>query len=192
LVGQGGGIELSFATGKVSIGDGGYAGGLVGFAGGKMYYTYATGKVVAGDNSKAGGLVGENVNGDIRYSYAIGAVKAGANATAGSLVGNQESRLLSYSYGVGAISTGRHSTVGGLVGIDNQRRDIFRTYWDLDTTGIANPAQGAGSPASDYGITGLTTAQFQSGLPKGFDKSIWAEDPSVNNGFPYLRALKPH
>jgi hypothetical protein len=190
LVGQGGGIEHSFATGKVSIGDGGYAGGLVGYAGGKIYYNYATGKVVAGDNSKAGGLVGEN-GGDIRYSYAIGAVKAGTNSNVGSLVGNQTGQLLSYSYGIGAVTAKRGSTIGGLVGIDNQRRDIFRTYWDLDATGISDPAQGAGSPANDYGIDGLTTAQFQSGLPKGFDKSIWAEDANVNNGFPYLRSLKP-
>jgi hypothetical protein len=36
------------------------------------------------------------------------------------------------------------------------------------------------------GITGLTTAQFQSGLPTGFDPKIWAENPNINNGLPYL------
>jgi hypothetical protein len=193
LVGQdGGNIQLSFATGRVFAGDGGYAGGLIGYAGGqKIYYNYATGKVVAGDNSSAGGLVGENTGGDIRYGYATGTVKAGADANVGSLVGNQTGQLLSYSYGIGAVTAKGGSTIGGLVGIDYQRKDIFRTYWDLDTTGISNPAQGAGSPANDYGIEGLTTTQFQSGLPKGFDKSVWAEDPSVNSGFPYLRSLKP-
>ncbi|MEI9932852.1 MAG: hypothetical protein WDM89_20525 [Rhizomicrobium sp.] len=59
-------------------------------------------------------------------------------------------------------------------------------YWDLDTSGISNPAQGAGNQASDPGITGLTTAQFQSGLPAGFDPGIWKQNAKLNNGYPYL------
>jgi hypothetical protein len=42
---------------------------------------------------------------------------------------------------------------------------------------------GSGSGA---GITGETTAQLQAGLPAGFDPTIWAESPSINNGLPYL------
>jgi hypothetical protein len=37
--------------------------------------------------------------------------------------------------------------------------------------------------------TGLTTVAFQSGLPSGFDPSIWGSDPGINDGFPYLKAL---
>jgi hypothetical protein len=44
---------------------------------------------------------------------------------------------------------------------------------------------------NDPGITGLTTAQFTSGLPAGFDKSIWREKANVNNGYPYLIDLPP-
>ena len=36
------------------------------------------------------------------------------------------------------------------------------------------------------GVTGLTSKQLRSGLPDGFDPSIWAEDKKINNGFPYL------
>jgi hypothetical protein len=28
-------------------------------------------------------------------------------------------------------------------------------------------------------------------LPEGFDPTIWAENPSINNGFPYLIANPP-
>jgi len=41
------------------------------------------------------------------------------------------------------------------------------------------------------GITGLTTQQLQSGLPTGFDPKIWAENPNINNGLPYLIANPP-
>jgi hypothetical protein len=41
------------------------------------------------------------------------------------------------------------------------------------------------------GITGLTTAQFESALPSGFDPAIWGEKPNINNGYPYLLANAP-
>lgn len=40
-------------------------------------------------------------------------------------------------------------------------------------------------------MTGLTTTQFTSGLPKGFNRKTWAEKPGVNNGYPYLIANPP-
>ena len=41
------------------------------------------------------------------------------------------------------------------------------------------------------GAVGLTTEQFQSGLPAGFDPNVWAEDSGINGGFPYLITLPP-
>ena len=40
-------------------------------------------------------------------------------------------------------------------------------------------------------VTGVTTKQLQKKLPAGFDKKIWAENPTINNGFPYLIANPP-
>jgi hypothetical protein len=37
----------------------------------------------------------------------------------------------------------------------------------------------------------LTSKQLKSGLPAGFDPTIWAEDPKINKGFPYLIANPP-
>jgi hypothetical protein len=78
---------------------------------------------------------------------------------------------------------------GGLVGTDlSSAGALSSTYWDLEK-GVSSPDQGAGNIKDDPGISGLTTEQFQSGLPKGFDPKVWAQDPNVNSGFPYLRAL---
>jgi hypothetical protein len=64
-------------------------------------------------------------------------------------------------------------------------------YWDFDTSGITDPSQGAGTPPNDPGITGLTSQELQSGLPAGFRAKIWAQNKSINNGFPYLVANPP-
>jgi hypothetical protein len=61
----------------------------------------------------------------------------------------------------------------------------------MTTSGITNPSQGAGNVSNQPHITGLTTAQFQAGLPTGFDPTTWGEDPSINGGLPYLLALPP-
>jgi hypothetical protein len=61
----------------------------------------------------------------------------------------------------------------------------------LDTSGISDPSRGAGDPANDPGITGLTDAQLKTGFPDGFDPKIWGQSPSINNGYPYLLANPP-
>jgi hypothetical protein len=64
-------------------------------------------------------------------------------------------------------------------------------YWDTTTSGITNPDQGAGNVDDDPGLSALTTQQLQAGLPAGFDPAIWAENPKINNGLPYLMANPP-
>jgi hypothetical protein len=83
-------------------------------------------------------------------------------------------------YSTGLVSGGSGSTVGGFIGVNNSF--AASDYWDTTTSGT-NTGVGLGNAA---GITGLTTEQFQSGLPAGFSSSIWAEDANINNGFPYL------
>jgi len=100
--------------------------------------------------------------------------------------------MISTSYSIGKVTGGAGSDVGGLIGDDvAPAGSPDDTDWDTDTSGITNPSQGAGNIANDRGITGLTTAQFQSGLPAGFEPSIWGEKSNIDDGFPYLLANLP-
>jgi hypothetical protein len=140
----------------------------------------------------AGGLVGYNASGTIANSYARGAVigEYVQNVpNSGGLIGYGEGAITS-SYSTGSV-TGPGWT-GGFIGSDECAcGDIAFGYWDTDMSGITNLSQGAGNIANDPGITGLSTAQLQSGLPAGFDPIIWGQNPNINGGLPYLLANPP-
>jgi hypothetical protein len=85
---------------------------------------------------------------------------------------------------------GAGSYIGGFIGYINAETFVD-AYWDTDTSGVADPSRGAGNVSNEPGITGLSDAQLKSGLPSGFDPSIWAQSPSINGGFPYLIANPP-
>jgi len=194
LVGHSAGtITNSYSTGSVAdqmgYQDEPSVGGLVGWqVKGQITASFATGSVSSAYN--AGGLVGRN-SGAIQQSYAFGAVEgAGSQGYAGGLVGLEEGGV-SQSYSTGSV-TGQQSDIGGLLGLDSPSSDgNTATYWDLDTSGISNTAQGAGFPANDPGIVGLNDAQLKSGVPAGFDPNVWAQSATINNGYPYLLANPP-
>jgi len=186
-------IIASYATGEVS---GNIVGGLVGDSnGGAIADSYATGNVKIAKykfyGNVGGGLVGIDESGAINDSYATGAVHGTSGSEAGGLVGGNGAAI-NFSYSTGAVTGGAGSIVGGLIGDDGSPPgSLTDTYWDTDTSGITNLSQGAGNIANDPGIAGLTTAQFQSGLPAGFDPTVWAEKSRIDDGFPYLLANKP-
>jgi hypothetical protein len=176
----------SYATGTV-IGDQ-YSGGLVGWSSGTVAQSFSTGSVAG--NSEVGGLTGVNWTA-ISDSYATGSVSGQQSTEDGGLSGHNEGTVAQV-YSTGAPSGGAGSYVGGLLGYDVPRKHSnTAAYWDTDTSGITNLSQGAGNITNDKGITGLTTQQFQSGLPAGFDPNIWAEDSGINHGFPYLITNPP-
>jgi hypothetical protein len=182
-VGSGGSIFQSYASGSVSTGDGGVAGGLAGW-GNHISQSYATGPVQGSNGVFVGGLAGEGTH--ISQSYATGSVQqTGTQSAVGGLVGYGDT--ISESYSIGPVSGGSDSQVGGFMGGVDVIGSLSSGYWDIETSGTS---QGCG--ISDCsGVTGLTTAQFQSGLPAGFDPAVWGEDPNINSGFPYLLALPP-
>jgi hypothetical protein len=167
---------------------------------GEISNSFATGAVKGVGNKKSGGiLVGglvEKNNGTIENSYATGNVSAGSpknngEVSVGGLVSINDG-VIGSSYSTGAVKGGTGALLGGLIGDDEAPPgSLADTYWDTETSGITNLGQGAGNIANDPGITGLTTAQFQSGLPAGFDPAVWAENPKINDGFPYLLANPP-
>jgi hypothetical protein len=134
-------------------------------------------------------LVGVN-QGTIQNSYSTGAVSVGADGQAGGLVGRNPNPHVNKptvytSYSTGAVSGVSPSEVGGFAGANGVAQSD--TYWDTTTSGTT---QGVGK-GNKTGITGLTTQQLQSGLPRGFDPSVWGEKPNINNGLPYLLANPP-
>jgi hypothetical protein len=202
---EGGEIASSYSTGAVISGDGTCvaSGGLVSLNNGTISLSHSESQTA---NS---GLVLYN-DGPISQSYALGPGLVGINYSNGNIVqcystGSQSSEtsylggLVDYnyegtitqSYSTGSIPASPNN--GGFVGFDRHETGggIAGSYWDLDTSGINDPAHGAGNIQNDPGITGISDAQLRSGLPGGFDPKVWAQNPNVNGGYPYLITNPP-
>ena len=173
-------IAASHATGSVSGNGFADLGGLVGdneFEG-KIITSHATGGV-SGQGDNFGGLAGVN-SGVIAASYAAGAVSGNGFADVGGLVGdNQYTGVITAVYAVGAVS-GRADRHGGLIGLNRgvvtvcfstgevprggggliERNgddgDVTNCYWDTETSGQTESAEGDAK----------TTAELQS--PTGY------------------------
>jgi hypothetical protein len=189
-VGAHGTINRSSSAGNVVAQTGAIAGGLAGATTGRIWESFATGNTMGGDKAIVGGLTGYNAGGNfgrIIASYETGSVAATTNSAVGGLAGFSSGTILE-SYSTGMVSG---KTKGGFLGYDGADRGNFTSYWDRDSSGIRNPGRGAGNIVNDPGITGLTTAQFQAGLPPDFDPRIWKESPDKNGGLPYLKENPP-
>lgn len=185
-------IDVRVGSGQINTN----AGGLVGQNEGTVKESYATGNVETGGRwaKLAGGLIGENF-GPVSNSYATGNA-SGSNGYAGGLIAINNSAKISSSYSIGVptLRQKEYGVVGGFVGYDSWvlgNSDISDSYWDTTTSGITDPGQGAGIPSNDPGLTGLTTEQLQSGLPAGFDPTVWGENQNINSGLPYLLSNPP-
>jgi filamentous hemagglutinin family protein len=128
---------------------------------------YVTGTIMgtfsppAGQGVWAGGLVALNY-GTISQSYSTAAVSAidDINGVYAGFIGG----LVTESVSVQGFAT--HTTV-------------TQSYWDTQTSGQAT---------SNGGGIGLTTSVFTSGLPSGFNPSVWGSNSSINTGYPYFLA----
>jgi hypothetical protein len=185
-------ITRSGALGTVSTSEHSGAGGLTGGGSGSITQSYADCKVTVGSNSNIGGLAGSSF-GPVLQSYAKGTVTDNTASYAGGFTGESaENGAITQSYSTTAMKDVGHKNrdAGGLIGFDNISSNSS-DYWDTSTSRMKKRNEGAGTPKNDPGITGLTTEQLQSGLPSGFDPTVWAEDPKINGGFPYLIANPP-
>lgn len=189
-----GSISQSAALVSISGDDLNTVGGLVGlnYEGSGIVRSYSNGRVLAGQSAAVGGLVGLN-DSPVANSYATAPATGGTGSRIGGLIGTNGDGTVAQAYSTGEVSGGGPSALrGGLIGFDSAAAgSISSAYWDMDTSGIDNPDRGAGKPKDDPGITGLTDAQLRSGLPAGFDPAVWAEDPGINGGYPYLIANPP-
>jgi hypothetical protein len=138
-----------------------------------------------GRKDKYGGLAGCTQKGTIMDSYARGSVTVNDAAAerVGGLAGCAVLRgeiLRSYSTGL-VTSTG--AFVGGLLGrisVPGQGNNgvVTDSYWDTETSGQSTSA--GGFPRNTAQMK--TQANFV-----GWDfNAIWAIDPAINDGYPYL------
>ncbi|HWA90586.1 MAG TPA: GLUG motif-containing protein [Rhizomicrobium sp.] len=192
-------IETSHSTAVVVGGVATVAGGLIGGYTGDMRKSWASGAATVGDQyvprlqpASAGGLVGTIQNGAIIDCYATGAVQAGNASYAGGLLGSVRQSRIQTSYSTGAAVAGAGGITGGFIGFEQQAGTYVNDYWDLTTSGISDPSKGIGNVSSAPGITGLADTQLKSGLPTGFDGTIWALDPAVAGGRPFLLVNPPN
>ncbi len=180
-------VSDSWADVDIVAGEQAEIGGLIGNDHGAISQSFAGGSLSAYQQSDEGGLVGYVVgNVSITNSYATAAVGNQGFSLGGFIGMNLGSKKISSSYSSGAVTEAAGSSAGGFIGYDETGSRLARNYWDETTSGITDPTQGAGSVENDPGIKGLTDQQFQSRLPKGFDPAIWARDPAINGGLPYL------
>lgn len=156
----------------------GTLGGLAGLNYGNIFRSWANVSVEGAQSAQAGGLIG-NAHGHVQDVYAIGRVIAGDQSDVGGLIGYNFGHVR-YAYSTGEVSGGQNARVGGLMG--TTQLPVHHTYWDTETSGTEF---GVGGTNVD-GITGLTTAQLQAELPKGFSPFIWAQSSRINAGYPYL------
>jgi hypothetical protein len=178
-------VALCSADVQITITDSiSVAGGLLGDLVGTLELSYATGTITG---AHAGGLIGfsEEAEG-VANSYSSATVSGPRGSVIGGLIEQDSLAPIQTSYASGTLSGGRSSKVGGLVGTYSGT-ETQNNYWDITTSGTH---QGTGD-GNISGVTGLTAKQFKSGLPDGFDPTIWAEDKNINNGLPYLIANPP-
>ncbi|HEY2444969.1 MAG TPA: hypothetical protein VGI20_04450 [Rhizomicrobium sp.] len=208
----GGGVLESWTNVSITVDGGSYAGGIAGQAKNGhpvIQRSFALGPVTANqDSALIGGLVGEysGGNGDtVSESYSTGAVTLNTainnSSQVGGMIGVTDGggsvAVANQTYSTGEVSAPASSCgtnnncVGGWVGADFNGSAYKHNYWDRTTSGITNRSQGVGNIPSDAGVKGLTSTQLSSGLPKGFSSKIWAENPNINGGLPYLIGNPP-
>ncbi len=206
------GVVVGGAVGDVG-GVAGLNGGLFGEQGGVIVQSSFNG-AVSGNGFSVGGLVGNN-SGRVDQSFAIGSV-SGTNSTGyiGGLVGINGGNgvgVISNSYSTASVSLccskDIGSSLGGLAGYNGgQIRNTYAVGSIVDNSNSPYPDYvgnlaayniGVGTITNSYATSSITgTANIflsltgaplgKSGLPTGFNSTVWGSSPTINNGYPYL------
>lgn len=187
LIGESSGkISKSYVINADVKGSNEYVGGFIGQNEGVISESYATGKVeniyVGGTSMMTGGFVGRN-NKTIRNSYAnVTVINSSTYGHIGGFAGYVWMATVENCYSTGQVIQNTSGAKEGLVGW-YYSATITNSYWDMESSGI--PYQ-----SFDLGA-GLTTTQAKNKNSYiGWDfTNIWNISPTINNGYPFLRAL---
>jgi hypothetical protein len=153
----------------------------------------------------AGGIVGNHYGGKISNCYNRGNIYSNSSASydsrAGGIFGliNFPVTVIN-TYNTGSVSAAaaysiKDSTAGGIGG-STSFAEFINCYWNIDSTqkisgSSAAQKKGLGGGNSANTTKPLTTDEMKQRLSfGGFDfNSVWAIDPAINDGYPYLGAL---
>ncbi len=145
-------------------------GGLAGRNTGVLASSFSTGAVSGG--YRVGGLVGFNMLGQIDDCYARVEVTGLENV--GGLVGDNRNTIRN-CFATGAV-TGE-TDVGGLVGFGRHGGSVASSFWDLDSSGLAESFGGSGQS---------TVAMQDRQLYDDADWDLKGAAVGYNDGYPFL------
>lgn len=169
-------VERVYVTGSVNVTSNG--GAIFGTNHGTVSQSYSTADVTSVSGAIIGGLGGSNDTGGLIVNcYARGNLTT-TSAYTGGLVGNNDGATVTNSYATGAVpdDSSNHGLVSGSISTINN------SFWDTETSGITEAITGA------TGLTTATAKQQSTYEDAGWDfDAIWALNPSINDGYPYLQ-----
>ena len=191
-------VTNCYSTGNVTGNQ--HTGGLIGYNQGFINKSYSM--VTITGNSCCGGLVGSNYS-SIYNSFSIGNVTNTGNCSGGLVGTNATNCTISSCYSRGNVIGDQYS--GGLAGSNSgtinksycaasllggcftggvtgqNTGSIINSLWDMDASGQTYSSGGIGKTTEEMKTQSTYT-------DTGWDFStIWAMDPAINDGYPYLR-----
>ena len=185
-------IKNSSTSGLINVSQSNFdvnVGGILGRgSNGNNFILYCSSDVnivnISNSPSNTGGLIGSLLSGSLKNSFFNGGLNRGSG-----LIGNAGSTLMIMSNNY--VST-KYPILNGSGLIQNYTSVPFLSsnYWNIDTTGVSL-AFGTGTPHTLVQARGLTTEEMMDQTSFNnwdFDK-IWNMDPTVQNGFPFLRDM---
>jgi|GEM_PF-3141569 len=182
-------LAYCFSSCSVDAGSssGNYVGGLVGSSTGAISKSYSTGQVSGG--KYAGGLVGDCIGNQftsyistITDCYSLGAVSSTSTAS-GGLAGRIQTAHVTRTYAAGAVS-GSGAT-GGLAGVSGGST-VTASFWDTQTSGLANSAAGTGKTTAEMQTQSTYTSASWSLSGTQDPNYTWSLVSGTNSGYPYL------
>jgi hypothetical protein len=102
------------------------------------------------------------------------------------LVGGTNGASITRSYSTGLVTKQVKEKRGGFIG-SIADTSLKADYWDINTSSLRHGSGHCSHEKRECDkIEGLADDQLKASLPEGFDPTIWAQSPSINNGYPYL------
>ena len=158
---------------------------LVGVNKGEISKSYVFCSLIDVFSNHIGGLVHENY-GTIKDCYVGGTIIGSTLIRSGGLVAENSGGDIINSYSIAQVTDSR-----AFVGSFFPSSTCSGCFWDFETSGSGS----SGSTECDGGATAKTTAEMKTEATftsAGWDfDNNWAIDPTINDGYPYIKICSP-